>query len=120
MPLRGIRGATTVPEDNRNLVLAATQELLTAMQSANNFVTEDIASILFTATPDLCSAFPAQAARLLGWDQVPLLSFQEIGVPEALPLCIRVLIHLNTELPQNKMKHIYLGQARSLRPDLSD
>lgn len=118
MPLRGIRGATTVPEDNKYLVLAATQELLSTMQTANNFVPEDLASILFTATPDLCSVYPAQAARLLGWNQVPLLDFQEMAVPGALPHCIRILIHLNTEQPQNEIKHIYLGEARSLRPDL--
>lgn len=99
-------------------MLTATGELLEAMQAANGFRPEDIASILFTATPDVSSAFPAQAARLLGWDLVPLLSFQEIEVPGALPLCIRVLIHLNTDKPQTEIKHIYLGQARILRPDL--
>lgn len=120
MTLRGIRGATTIVRDDKDLVLTATQELLETMQSANGFIAEDIASILFTATPDVCSAFPAQAARSLGWDLVPLLSFQEIAVPGALPRCIRVLIHLNTDQAQNEIQHVYLGEARSLRPDLGN
>ncbi|NLX89964.1 MAG: chorismate mutase [Syntrophomonadaceae bacterium] len=120
MQVRGIRGAITIDEDNKSQVLDATQELLTAMQAANGFLPEDIASVLFTVTPDVRSAFPAEAARLMGWEQVPLLCFQEIEVPGALPRCIRVLIHINTDKPQESIKHIYLGQARSLRPDLSD
>ena len=78
MQVRGIRGAITIDEDNKSQVLDATQELLTAMQAANGFLPEDIASVLFTVTPDVRSAFPAEAARLMGWEQVPLLCFQEI------------------------------------------
>jgi len=119
MQVRGIRGAITIDADTKNQILSATQQLLTAIQAANDFQPEDIASILFTVTPDLRSAFPAEAARLMGWDRVPLLCFQEIEVPGSLPRCIRVLIHINTNKTQESIKHIYLGQAQSLRPDLT-
>lgn len=118
MLVRGIRGATTINDDNPNEVLAATQELLKIIQAANEFNIDDIASILFTVTQDVRSAFPAEAARLIGWDRVPLLCFQEIEVQGALPRCIRVLIHINTDKPQGQIKHIYLREAKVLRKDL--
>ena len=119
MPVRGIRGAITVDEDMPVQVLEATQKLLQSMQEANRFEIDDIASVLFTVTPDICSVFPAQAARLIGWDRVPLLCFQEIKVPGALPHCIRVLLHINTNNSQQEIKHIYLRGAKALREDLS-
>jgi chorismate mutase len=79
---------------------------------------EDLASAWFTLTSDLDAAYPAAAARQMGWSQVPLMCSQEIPVPGSLPRCIRVLLHWNTELPQDQIQHIYLGQATSLRPDL--
>jgi len=117
--VRGIRGATTVKKDRPEDVLKATRELLELMQKENAFTMEDIASVLFTVTSDIRSAFPAEAARAIGWDKVPLLCFQEIEVPGALPRCIRVLVHINTDKSQEEIKHIYLREARQLRQDLA-
>lgn len=119
MYVRGIRGATTVERDQPEEIIAATAELLEVMQKKNGFITEDIASALFTVTRDLTAAFPARAARLMGWNQVPLLCFQEIDVKGALPRCIRVLLHINTEKQQNDIVHVYLRDAKVLRQDLS-
>ncbi len=117
--VRGIRGATTVEKDNAELLLEATRELLVAMLEANDIVSyEPIASIFFTTTPDLCSTFPAEAARALGMTTVPLLCNQEIPVTNRLPRAIRVMMQVNTQKTQSEMKHIYLREARSLRPDL--
>ncbi|WP_296865382.1 chorismate mutase [Thermosyntropha sp.] len=119
MKVRGIRGAITVKEDTPQEVLEATKELLFKIKEENEFAVEDIASILFTVTSDVRSIFPAQAARMIGWDKVPLLCFQEIEVPGALPKCIRVLVHINTEKSQEEIRHIYLREAKKLRQDLS-
>ncbi len=118
MMMRGIRGATTVKEDSVEEVMQATRELLQIMQQENAFTIDDVASALFTVTSDLRSVFPAAAARSIGWDKVPLMCFQEIEVPGSLPLCIRVLVHVNTEKSQQEIKHIYLKEARNLRQDL--
>jgi chorismate mutase len=120
MNLRGVRGATTVDHDQAEEILAATRELLQAILLDNpDMRPEDIASVIFTTTADLRAAYPARAARELGWREVPLMCAQEIPVPEGLPLCIRVLIHWNTQLPQVAMRHVYLKQAVKLRPDLT-
>jgi chorismate mutase len=120
MSMRGVRGAITVDEDQADQVLAATQELLEAMLAANpGMRTEEIASVLFTVTHDLCSAFPALAARRIGWDSVPMVCASEIPVPGSLPCCIRVLLHWNTDAPQSGIRHIYLREATRLRPDLT-
>lgn len=118
MPVRGIRGAITVACDQQADVLAATSELLQQMQQANSFDLADIAAVLFTATGDINSVYPARAARNLGWGQVPLLCFQEMKVEAALPLCIRIMILWNTDFNQNQIKHVYLQGAEILRPDL--
>jgi chorismate mutase len=119
MPLRGIRGAIDVPMDEPAAILQATRSLLVAILEANpTLQLEDLASVIFTLTPDLCSVFPAQAARALGWTEVPLLCVQEIPAPGGLPRIVRVLAHWNTELPQGSVKHVYLGEAAGLRPDL--
>lgn len=119
MPVRGVRGATTVSADKPEAILEATHELLTTILEANpSMRTENIASGLFTTTEDLNAAFPAQAARDLGWTLVPLICSREIPVPSGLPLTIRVLLHWNTDIPQAQIRHIYLGAAASLRPDL--
>jgi chorismate mutase len=119
MPIRGIRGATTVTADEPELILTATHELLEAIVDANSGMeSEAIASALFTVSNDLVSVFPAQAARQMGWEQVPVICANEIPVKGSLPLCIRVLIHWNTENPQEKIKHVYLRGATKLRPDL--
>jgi chorismate mutase len=116
--VRGIRGATTVQADESTLILDATEELLREVVAHNHLHIEDIASALFTVTPDLTSNFPAAAARRMGWTLVPMLNFMEIGVPDGLARCIRVLVHVNTTLTQNEMIHVYLHAARGLRPDL--
>ena len=119
MAVRGIRGATITLADSREAILEATRELLQEMLRANaasDF--DDIASILFTTTPDLTAAFPAEAARELGMSTVPLLCASEIDVPGRLARCIRVLIHLNTEKPAREIVHVYLREAKSLRPDM--
>ena len=116
--LRGIRGATTVTEDTAEAILEATEELVREIVASNDVVAEDVASALFTVTPDLRAEFPAAAARRMGWTMVPLLNFTEIGVPGRLEKCIRVLVHVNTTRPQREMVHVYLREAVSLRPDL--
>ncbi|MBC5810079.1 MAG: chorismate mutase [Candidatus Eremiobacteraeota bacterium] len=118
MVLRGIRGATTATEDTQAAILDATGELVREIVAANALRAEDVASALFTVTPDLHAEFPAAAARHMGWTMVPLLNFTEIGVPGRLERCIRVLVHVNTERAQSEMVHVYLRDAVSLRPDL--
>lgn len=119
MPVRGIRGATSASADTREVILGATRELLNEMLRANGVSDfDDIASILFTTTPDLTATFPAEAARELGMNSVPLLCASEIAVPGRLPRCIRVLMHLNTDKRAGDIVHVYLREARSLRPDM--
>ena len=119
MPIRGIRGATTVTTDEPDLILQATRELLEEILQENDAMrTEDIASAFFTVTEDLASTFPAQAARQMGWGLVPMMCVREIPVPGSLPRVIRVLVHWNTDVPQSKITHVYLRDAVKLRPDL--
>ncbi|MCK6581750.1 MAG: chorismate mutase [Anaerolineales bacterium] len=119
MPIRGIRGAITVPADDPDLILEATREVLEAILSANESMRpEDVGSAIFTVTEDLNSTFPAQAAREMGWGLVPMICAREIPVPASLPRVIRVLVHWNTEVPQDKIAHVYLRDAVKLRPDL--
>lgn len=120
MPTRGIRGATTVAENQNDQILQATRELLEALLEENKgMIPSDIASALFTVTEDLDATFPAQAARQMGWGLVPMLCAREIPVSGSLPRVIRVLVHWNTETPQSEVKHVYLREAASLRPDLA-
>ena len=119
MPIRGIRGATTVTSDDPDLILQTTCELLEVILDENSSIhLKDIASAFFTTTEDIASAYPALAARQMGWDLVPMICAREIPVPEGLPLCIRVLIHWNTDREQSAIKHVYLREAVKLRPDL--
>jgi len=119
--MRGIRGATTIETDVKENVLSATRELLEKVFASNpDLKTEDIASAIFTVTQDIISVFPALAARQMGWDQVPMMCAQEIPVPGSLPLCIRVLIHWNTNKTQDAIHHIYLREAKKLRPDINN
>ena len=119
MAVRGIRGATVVAADEPSEVLSATQELLREILRANAIEEfDEIVSAIFSTTPDLCSTFPAEAARRLGMNQVPLLCCQEIPVPGSMPRCIRVLLHINTDKRQAEMTHVYLHEARKLRPDV--
>jgi len=116
---RGIRGATTVSENDREEILAATRQLLALLIRRNDIDPEDVASAIFTTTPDIDAEFPALAARQLHWIDVPLLCGHEIAVPGGLPLCIRVLIHWNTDKKQDAIEHVYVRDAKRLRPDLS-
>jgi chorismate mutase len=119
MPVRGIRGATSVGADTAAEVKAATTELLQEIFRANGIETfDEIASAVFTTTTDLTSTFPAEAARALGMHQVPLLCASEIAVATSMGRCIRVLLHLNTPKAQREMVHVYLREARRLRPDV--
>ena len=119
MAVRGLRGATTVEQNVAAEILAATRELLQELLSANGISTyEEIVSAVFTTTPDVNAVFPAEAARSLGMSQVPLLCASEIAVPNSMPRCIRILLHVNTEQPQSAMKHVYLREAKRLRPDM--
>ena len=118
MGCRGIRGATTAETDAAAAIVATTRELLVRMVEANDVAISDIACAFFTVTPDLTAAFPARAARELGWQHVPLLDAQEVPVPGSLPRCVRVLILWNTDRSQEEIRHVYLRDAASLRPDL--
>lgn len=118
MPIRGVRGATTVAHNEAEEILEATSALLRELVSRNGIVPEEIASVFFTLTDDLDSEFPAKAARLMGWRHVPLMDAREIPVPGSLPRCIRVLLLWNTEIPQQEIVHVYQRDARALRPDL--
>ena len=118
MVVRGIRGAITVKEDDASQVLQATGELLENIIKHNDLNSQDIASIIFTVTPDIKSVFPAEAARSIGLNAVPLLCTQEIGVEGALPSCIRVLMHVNTHKGQEEIIHIFMRDAAKLREDL--
>jgi chorismate mutase len=119
MKMRGIRGAITVDADEPQAIVAATKRLLSSMVAVNGVELDDIASVLFSLTPDLRAVFPALGAREMGWVHVPMLHFSEIDVPGSLPRVIRVLMHVNTALAQQDVEHVYLDGARVLRPDLA-
>lgn len=118
--VRGIRGAIQAEANSEEAIFAATQRLLDEVLKRNGLAQEQIASVFLTATTDLDSAFPAYAVRELGgWDRVPLLCAQEMEVPGAMPRVIRILLHVNTDLSQSEVHHVYLGWAARLRPDLA-
>ena len=117
MMCRGVRGAITVGSDHEDEILEATRELLQALVSSNGIEVDDIASVYFTTTADLTSTYPAYAARQLGWYDAALLCGHEMNVPSGLARCVRVLIHWNTTKTPKEIVHIYLREARSLRPD---
>lgn len=115
MQCRGVRGATTVEDNTEEAILEATRELLRRIMETNGFRVEDVASAFFTTTRDLSAAFPAAAARQLGWTSVALLDAHEMEVPGSLPRCIRVLLHVNTDKRQDQIAHVYLRGAHNLR-----
>ena len=117
--LRAVRGAVTVDEDTGLAIERAARELLGAIVERNEIAIDDIISVIFTVTPDLTAAFPAVAARQMGWHDVPLLCTMEIPVPGALQRCIRVLLHVGSDRSRTAIQHVYLGAAEMLRPDLS-
>ena len=112
---RGLRGATTVQENSKEAILEATHELLQELLKANSFQADDVAAAFFTTTQDLNAEFPAVAARQMGWEFVPLICGHEMKVPDSLPLCIRVMILVNTEKRPDEMAHKYLRGAVNLR-----
>lgn len=116
--VRAIRGATTVHADEPALIREAVTELLEAVLDDNDLAPMDIISAVFTATPDLTSEFPAHAARLFGWTDIPLLCAQELPVVGALPRCLRVMVHAETRRARNEIRHVYLRDAILLRADL--
>jgi chorismate mutase len=119
MWVRGIRGATTVKNDEEKEILLATTELLLQIVTENQVVPEDICSVFVTTTEDLTAAFPAKAIRQMqGWELVPLMCSLEIPVKPSLPLCIRLMVHINTSKTQKQINHIYLNEAKILRPDI--
>jgi chorismate mutase len=117
MYCRGIRGAITVDNNDREEILVATTELLRSMVHENNVSIEDIACASFTLTDDLDAVFPALAARQIGWNDVPLICMREIPVPNSLEKCIRVLLLVNTTYNASEIQHIYMRKAVSLRPE---
>ncbi len=119
MAVRGVRGATTVESDDPALIRAAARELMEEILRRNQIVDfDDVISAVFTTTEDLVSAFPAEAARAMGMNQVPLLCAQEIPVTGSMSRCIRLLLHINSDRTPKEIVHVYLRDAQKLRPDL--
>ena len=118
MAVRAVRGATQVDDDDREQVLQATTELLQAVMQRNGLASDDLISVVFTATPDLVSEFPAYAARQMGITDVPLLCATEIAVLGAMPRVLRLLAHVETDRPRGDVRHVYLRGAANLRTDL--
>ena len=117
--LRALRGAVAITEDTPDEVVSQVEALLRESFARNGVTAEDLVSVFFTATDDICSAFPAQAAReRLGLADVPLLCAREMNVEGALPRVIRLLAHFYTERERHEVQHVYLGSATALRPDL--
>lgn len=121
MTVRGVRGATTVVSDQSDIVLEATSALVLEMAKQNDVVPDEIISVIVSTTRDIESAFPAKAVRTLdGWKYVPVMCTHEMDVPGSMPLCIRILMHVNSETHQKDIKHIYQNEAVKLRPDLQN
>ncbi len=120
MPTRAIRGAAVAAENSETAILETASELLRTIMVANALAPHNLISILFTVTPDLDAVFPTRAARELGWTDIPLLDAQQPRVRGDLERCLRVMIHCECERPTAEIKHVYLGQAKRLRPDLTD
>jgi chorismate mutase len=119
MTVRGVRGATTVVSDQTDIVLGATRSLVIEMAKENGIVPEEIVSVIVSTTRDIESTFPAKAVRTIdGWKYVPVMCTHEMDVPGAMPLCIRILMHVNSDRAQKDIKHIYQNEAVKLRPDL--
>ncbi len=120
LPVRAIRGAITVNENNAEQILDATKTLLSEIVERNGLDSEDVISVIFSVTKDLDAVYPAVAARQMGWTDTPLFCLNEMNVPGSLPRCIRVLMHVDTEKSKKEIVHVYLGGASVLRPDLAE
>jgi chorismate mutase len=114
-----VRGAIQVEADDREQILEGTAELVTEVMTRNALTTDDVISVIFTATPDLTAEFPALAARKLGFHEVPLLCTTEIDVPHALPRVIRLMAHIESDRPRSDIQHVYLRGATALRVDIA-
>ncbi|HET7684489.1 MAG TPA: chorismate mutase [Marmoricola sp.] len=119
MSVRAIRGATQLETDSREQVLDRVSELVLEVMAANGLVVEDFISVVFTATSDVVSEFPAYAARQLGFGEVPLLCARELEIEGSMPRVVRLLAHVETDLPRAEVTHVYLHGAASLRSDLT-
>jgi chorismate mutase len=119
MAVRALRGATALAQDDAAEMTQAVVELLTTMLARNNLEDDDLISLLFTATPDLHSQFPATAARAVGLSDVPLLCAQELDVAGAMPRVVRILAHVQCDQPRSAITHVYLRGTESLRSDLA-
>ncbi|GAA3559167.1 chorismate mutase [Nonomuraea rosea] len=117
--VRAVRGAIQVDADDHDSIVAGTTELVSAIMERNDLTTDDVISVLFTATPDLTAQFPALAARKLGFHEVPLICCTEIDVPGALPRVVRLMAHVETDRPRAEMQHVYLRGAVALRQDIA-
>ena len=119
MSVRAIRGAVQVDSDQREAIIEGTAELVAEVMARNELVTDDVISVLFTATPDLTAEFPALAARKNGFDDVPLLCAVEIDRPSAMPRVVRLMMHVETDRPRDEIRHVYLRGAKALRLDIA-
>jgi len=119
MTVRAIRGAVQIEADERDAILEGTAELVTEVMARNDLTTDDVISVLFTATPDLTAEFPALAARKIGFHSVPLICATEIAVPGAMPRVVRLMAHVETDRPRSAIQHVYLRGATALRLDIA-
>jgi chorismate mutase len=119
MDIRSLRGAINVADNTREAILQASKDLLQALVEANQIQADQVMAVFFSATGDLTAAYPAEAARIMGWKQVALHCFQEMHIDGSLPMCLRVTVLWETEKGQSEMVHCYLGRAAALRPDWS-
>lgn len=120
MTVRAVRGATTAEENTREAIIGATKELLLEIEKRNDLKNSDAVSIIFTVSKDLTAVFPAAAVREMGITNVPLLDMAAPDIDNSLKMCIRVMIHINTDKTKDDIKHVYLRDAKALRPDLAD
>ncbi|MGB3013283.1 MAG: chorismate mutase [Candidatus Nanopelagicales bacterium] len=120
MAVRAVRGATQVSADERGPIMEAVGELIKEMLAVNQVAPAEVISVILTSTPDLISCHPATAARLAGLDDVPLLSATEVAVPDAMPRVVRVMAHVESDIPRGQVEHVYLRGTESLRQDTAN
>ncbi len=119
--IRGVRGAITVDSNTEDSITSATEELLKQLIEENKILPEQVASVFISTTEDLNASFPARALRkFAGWTYVPVMCMRELPVPNSLKMCVRIMMHVNTAVPQEEVVHVYLGGAKVLRPDLGN
>jgi chorismate mutase len=119
VPVRAVRGATQLDTDEREHMLERVAEMVTDVMTSNGLEVDDFISVIFTATSDLVSEFPAYAARQLGFGEVPLICARELEIAGSMPRCVRMMAHVETDLPRADITHVYLHGAATLRSDLT-